>query len=92
MAEKTDEEKKQEEQRKSDYGHHPKAAQGDMTPAGYLGYDGPKETSPHDEAKTATLDDQAHAKPLDPKMAGPEAQAKEKAAKRPVGRPRKAKK
>lgn len=53
----------------------PKIAEGDETPAGYLGYDGPRSASAHDEAKTATVDDQSHAKPLDPRMAGADAQA-----------------
>lgn len=54
----------------------PKALEGDETPAGYLGYDGPRPEGQHDEAKTATLDNQGEAnKPLDPKMAGPDAQA-----------------
>lgn len=53
----------------------PKALEGDETPAGYLGYDGPREHGQHDEAKTVTVDDQSHAKPIDPAMAGPDAQA-----------------
>lgn len=53
----------------------PKIAEGDETPAGYLGYDGPRKPGQHDEAKTVTVDDQSHAKPIDPKMAGPDAQA-----------------
>lgn len=52
----------------------PKALEGDETPAGYLGYDGPREPGQHDEAKTLTMDNQDKAKPLDPKMAGPDAQ------------------
>ena len=55
----------------------PKAAEGDETPAGYLGYDGPKEQGQRTQgAGTSTLDNQATAKPLDPKMAGPDAQRK----------------
>lgn len=54
----------------------PKALEGDETPAGYLGYDGPREPGQHDEAKTTTLDTQGtQNQPLDPAMAGPDAQA-----------------
>lgn len=54
----------------------PKIQEGDETPAGYLGYDGPKSSSGGDEAKTMTLDTQGtQNQPLDPAMAGPDAQA-----------------
>jgi len=81
MAEKSDEEKKEEEQRASDAAGgkiSPENPPGDETPAGYLGRPGGPGASGGDEAKTVTLDDQAHAKPLDPKMAGPDAQREEK--------------
>ena len=82
---KTDEEKTEEEQRASDEAGgkiSPKNKPGDETPAGYLGRPGGRGASGGDEALTATLDDQSHAKPLDPKMAGPEAQAKKKQSKK----------
>lgn len=55
----------------------PKALEGDETPAGYVGYPGPPEASGGDEAKTTTLDQQPQ-KPLDPALAGPDAQAAER--------------
>jgi hypothetical protein len=55
----------------------PKLAEGDETPAGYLGYDGPKPAAPRTEGAGTTTLDQQPAKLLDPKMAGPEAQRAE---------------
>lgn len=76
MAEnKDDDEKKPPHYTKAQLKRTPKIGEGDETPAGYLGYDGPPEKGQHDEAKTATLDNQDAAEPLDPAMAGPDAQA-----------------
>jgi hypothetical protein len=57
----------------------PKVLEGDETPAGYLGYPSPPEPGQINEAKTTTLDTQGtQNQPLDPALAGPDAQAAER--------------